>query len=67
MLSHSETVIEVLSSKLGDLCPVPEFINLLRSPEIESQPGGPIRQPYDNQCRNFLTFKEPRNRFRQPV
>ncbi len=24
----------------------PEFVNLLRSPGIDSQPGGPIRQPY---------------------
>jgi hypothetical protein len=24
----------------------PEFVNLLRSPEIDSQPGGPVRQPH---------------------
>jgi hypothetical protein len=26
--------------------PEPEFVNLLRSPGIDSQPGGPVRQPY---------------------
>jgi hypothetical protein len=26
--------------------PVPEFVNLFRNPGIDSQPGGPIRQPY---------------------
>jgi hypothetical protein len=24
----------------------PEFVNLLRSPGIDSKPGGPVRQPY---------------------
>jgi hypothetical protein len=24
----------------------PEFVNLLRSPGIDSQPGGPVRQPH---------------------
>ncbi len=24
----------------------PEFINLLESPGIDSQPGGPVQQPY---------------------
>ncbi len=24
----------------------PEFVNLLRSTGIDSQPGGPVRQPY---------------------
>jgi hypothetical protein len=28
------------------LCAQPEFVNLLRSPVIDSQPGGPVRQPY---------------------
>jgi hypothetical protein len=26
--------------------PEPEFVKLLRSPGINSQPGGPVRQPY---------------------
>jgi hypothetical protein len=26
--------------------PEPVFVNLLRSPVIDSQPGGPVRQPY---------------------
>ncbi len=26
--------------------PEPKFVNLLRSPGIDSQPGGPVRQPY---------------------
>jgi hypothetical protein len=25
---------------------VPVFVNILRSPGIDSQPGGPVRQPY---------------------
>ncbi len=31
----------------------PEFVNLLRIPGIESQPGGPVRQSY-------LTYSGPR-------
>ncbi len=27
-------------------CSEPVFVNLLRSPEIDSQPGRPVRQPY---------------------
>ncbi len=27
-------------------CSEPEFVNILRSPGIDSQPGGPVRQPY---------------------
>jgi len=27
-------------------CPEPEFVNLLRSLDIDSQPGGPVQQPY---------------------
>jgi hypothetical protein len=27
-------------------CTKPEFVNLLRSPGIDSQPSGPVRQPY---------------------
>jgi hypothetical protein len=30
----------------ADARPQPEFVNLLRSPGIDSQPGGPVRQPY---------------------
>ncbi len=26
--------------------PEPKFLNLLKSPEIDSQPGGPVRHPY---------------------
>jgi hypothetical protein len=26
--------------------PEPVFVDLLRSPGIDSQPGGPVRQPY---------------------
>ncbi len=28
------------------LKPEPEFVNLLRSPRIDSRPGGQVRQPY---------------------
>ncbi len=28
------------------VAPEPEFVNLLRSPGINSQPGGPVLQPY---------------------
>ncbi len=31
--------------KKSSLQPEPEFVNLLRSPGIDSQPGGPLRQP----------------------
>jgi hypothetical protein len=30
----------------ADVRPEPEFVNLLRSPGIDSQPGGPVLQPY---------------------
>jgi hypothetical protein len=33
--------------------PKPEFVNLLRSLGIDSQPGGPVRQPY-------LTYRPPK-------
>jgi hypothetical protein len=29
-----------------NLAPEPEFVNILRSPGINSQPGGSVRQPY---------------------
>ena len=29
-----------------NLAPEPEFVNILRSPGIDSQPGGSVRQPY---------------------
>ncbi len=37
------------------------FVDLLRSPRIDSQPGGPVRQPYI--CRTGPTVYIPRNRF----
>jgi hypothetical protein len=37
----------------ADMGPEPEFVNLLRSPGIDFQPGGPVRQPY-------LTYKPAR-------
>ncbi len=31
----------------GDFCkPEPVFVDLFMSPEIDFQPGGPVRQPY---------------------
>ncbi len=49
------------SDPVRDFIPEPEFANLLRSPGIDSQAGGPVRQPY-------LPFGQPgyigwRNRF----
>jgi hypothetical protein len=52
----------------------PEFVNLLRSPGIYSQPGEPVRLPYFTfwparaRICNRLGAQEsiPRNRFRQP-
>jgi hypothetical protein len=45
----------------------PEFVNLLRGPGIESQPGEPERQPYltyqTARARICRPFKESRNRF----
>ncbi len=41
ILSH---ITALFSSLVGD--PQPVFVNLLRSPGINSQPGGPVRQPY---------------------
>jgi hypothetical protein len=32
--------------RIQDWCSEPEFVNLLRSPGIDSQPGGPVQQPY---------------------
>jgi hypothetical protein len=29
-----------------EICTEPEFVNLSRSPGIDSQPGGPVRQLY---------------------
>jgi hypothetical protein len=31
---------------LSLICPEPVFVDLLRSPGIDSQPGGPVRKPY---------------------
>jgi hypothetical protein len=44
----------------------PVFVNLLRSPAIDSQPGGPVRQPYltyRNARLQSLAKSIPRNRF----
>jgi hypothetical protein len=35
------------------VCAEPKFVNLLRSPRIDSQPGEPVRQPY-------LTYRHAR-------
>jgi hypothetical protein len=46
--------------------PEPVFVNLLRSPEIDSQPGGPVRQPYLSYrpaMLHRLAESNPRNRF----
>jgi hypothetical protein len=32
----------------SSLFPDPVFVNLLGSPGIDSQPGGPVQQPYRN-------------------
>ncbi len=44
----------------------PVFLNLLRSPGIDSQPGGPVQQPYLSYWpvrQHRLTESIPRNRF----
>ncbi len=38
--------VESLSSERHSGNPVPVFVNLLRSPGIDSHPGGPVRQTY---------------------
>ncbi len=46
--------------------PKPVFVNLLRSPEIDSRPGGPVQQPYLTYRRaglHRLAESLPRNRF----
>ncbi len=41
-------VAETAFSDLGEKGKIPEpiFVDLLRSPGIDFQPGGPVRQPY---------------------
>jgi hypothetical protein len=46
--------------------PEPVFVDLLRRPGIDSQPGGPVRQPYFSYRParlHRLTTSIPRNRF----
>ncbi len=40
------TICVVLISVWQLRCSEPVFVNLLRSPGIDSQPGGPVRHPY---------------------
>jgi hypothetical protein len=40
--------------------PEPEFVNLLGSPGIDSQPGGPVQQPYLTHRPGYISW---RNRF----
>ncbi len=49
------------STELTIICPEPEFANLLKSPWIDSEPGGPVRQPY-------LTYRPARlNRMAESI
>jgi hypothetical protein len=46
--------------------PEPVFVDLLRRPGIDSQPGGPVRQPYFSSLLarlHRLAKSIPRNRF----
>ncbi len=36
----------VKSAHVWDFRPEPVFVNVLRSPEVDSHPAGPVRQPY---------------------
>jgi hypothetical protein len=54
-----------LLAPISPLRTEPVFVDPLRSPEIDSQPGGPVRQPFMLYQSPYLeTFMEPRNRFR---
>ncbi len=46
ILETFEGAQESIPSPAGCYNPEPEFVNLLRSSEIDSQSGGPVRQPY---------------------
>ncbi len=46
LISSISECKERQSSLLVEGVSEPEFVNLLRSPGIDSQPGGPVRQPY---------------------
>jgi hypothetical protein len=43
-MKGSVPLLSFINTKLRT--PEPEFVNLLRSPGIDSQPGGLVRQPY---------------------
>ncbi len=49
---HNKTAVSLLklnTTQIQKDCisfPEPVFVNLLRSPGIDAQPGGPVRQPY---------------------
>ncbi len=50
--------------------PGPVFLDLLRSPVIDSQPGGPVRQPYLSNrpvWLHRLAESIPRNRFQDSI
>ncbi len=53
--------------RYGHTSPEPEFVNLLRSPGIESQPGGRVQQPYltyrPTRLHTRLAESNPWNRF----
>jgi hypothetical protein len=59
-----------LQSLFGLLCTEPVFVDLLRSPGIDSQPGGSVRQPYLSYRParlHRLAESVPRNRFLGPI
>jgi hypothetical protein len=72
-IQSSSSVLSVLGSRgvvkgspLVLFLSEPVFVNLLRSPGIDSQPGGPVRQPYFSYRPTMLQRQvesNPRNRF----
>ncbi len=58
--------IRLIPANLRDYCTESVFVDLLRSPGIDSQPGGPVWQPcltYRPARLHRLTESIPRNRF----
>ena len=63
---HILKLIYIPSRTLEPFTPEPVFVNLLRSSGIDSQSGGPVRQPYFSYRPAMLQRQlesNPRNRF----
>ncbi len=64
--SNNSILVYKLHTLLSRPEPEPVFVDLLRSPRIDSRPGGPVRQPYLSYRParlHRLAKSIPRNRF----